>query len=61
MNSDKPLSLRGYVTQALRGKIENFDFAALEHVSFELKQGETLGFIGHNGAIMGCDVPGRQI
>lgn len=50
MNTDRILSLKEYVTRAIRGKIEYFDFTALEHVSFQVDQGETLGLIGHNGA-----------
>lgn len=50
MNSDKILSLKEFVTTALRGKLQYQDFTALDHVSFDVKQGETLGLIGRNGA-----------
>jgi ABC-2 type transport system ATP-binding protein/lipopolysaccharide transport system ATP-binding protein len=50
MNNDKIMSLKEFVTTALRGKLEYHDFTALNHVSFKVKKGETLGLIGHNGA-----------
>lgn len=50
MNSDKILSLKEFITTALRGKLRYQEFTALEHVSFTVKRGETLGLIGRNGA-----------
>ena len=50
MNSDKIMSLKEFVTTALRGKLEYQEFTALDHVSFKVKKGETLGLIGRNGA-----------
>lgn len=50
MNNDKIMSLKEFVTTALRGKLEYSEFTALEHVSFDVKRGETLGLIGRNGA-----------
>ena len=50
MNADRILSLKEFVTTALRGKLEFQDFTALNHVSFTVKKGETVGLIGHNGA-----------
>lgn len=50
MNNDKILSLKEFVTTALRGKLDYQEFTALEDVSFTVEQGETLGLIGRNGA-----------
>lgn len=50
MNNDRIMSLKEFVTTALRGKLSYDDFTALDHVSFQVKKGETLGLIGHNGA-----------
>ena len=50
MNADRILSLKEFVTTGLRGKLKYEDFTALDHVSFSVEKGETLGLIGHNGA-----------
>lgn len=50
MNLDKILSLKEFVTRKLSGKLAYQDFMALDHVSFSVERGETLGLIGHNGA-----------
>ena len=50
LNNDKILSLKEFVTTALRGKLQYNKFTALEHISFELKRGQTLGLIRRNGA-----------
>lgn len=50
LNNDKILSLKEFVTTALRGRLSYNEFTALDHVSFTVKKGETLGLIGHNGA-----------
>lgn len=44
------LSLKEFVTTTLRGKLHYEEFTALNHVSFSVNQGETLGLIGRNGA-----------
>ena len=50
MNNDRIMSLKEFVTTALRGKLEYNEFTALDHVSFSVEKGETLGLIGRNGA-----------
>jgi len=50
MNSDRIMSLKEFVTKALRRKLEYQEFTALNHVSFTVQKGETLGLIGRNGA-----------
>lgn len=50
MNNDRIFSLKEFVTTALRGKLEYQEFKALDHVSFQVRRGETLGLIGRNGA-----------
>lgn len=50
MNTDRILSLKEFVTTALRGKLHYEEFTALDHVSFSVNKGETLGLIGRNGA-----------
>ena len=50
MNSDRIMSLKEFVTTALRGRLEYQEFTALDHVSFRVEKGETLGLIGRNGA-----------
>lgn len=50
LNNDRILSLKEFVTTALRGRLQYNDFTALEHVSFTVRKGETLGLIGRNGA-----------
>lgn len=50
INNDKILSLKEFITKALCGKLQYNDFIALDHVSFEVNNGETLGIIGRNGA-----------
>lgn len=49
--SDEPLnSLKEVFTTAVKGKLRFNEFLALDHVSFELEKGKTLGLIGKNGA-----------
>lgn len=50
MNLDKILSLKEFVARKLSGKLAYQDFTALDHVSFTVEKGETLGLVGRNGA-----------
>lgn len=50
MNADKIMSLKEFVTTVIQGKMEYRNFTALNHISFKIKKGETLGLIGRNGA-----------
>ena len=50
MNNDRIMSLKEFVTTAIRGKLEYNEFTALDHVSFAVSKSETLGLIGRNGA-----------
>ena len=50
MNADRILSLKEFVTRGLSKKLKFEDFTALDHISFTVKKGETLGLIGRNGA-----------
>lgn len=50
MNADKVMALKDFAVAALRGKLKHEEFTALNHVSFSVEQGETIGLIGHNGA-----------
>lgn len=49
--SDEPLnSLKEIFTKAVTGKLKFNEFLAVNDVSFNVEQGETLGLIGTNGA-----------
>lgn len=50
MNSDRIMSLKEFVTTAVRGRLHYEEFTALSHVSFQVERGEVLGLIGRNGA-----------
>ena len=50
MSNDRIMSLKEFVTTALRGKLKYKEFEALKHVSFTVNRGETVGIIGRNGS-----------
>ena len=50
MTFDRVKSIKEYLVQLLKGKIQYQEFWALRNVSFSVKKGEVLGIIGHNGA-----------
>lgn len=43
-------SLKEYVTTTLKGTLKFNEFVAVNGLSFNVKKGETIGLIGHNGA-----------
>ena len=47
---DRINSLKEYIVQLLKRKVSYNEFVALDNVSFNVKKGEVLGLIGHNGA-----------
>lgn len=50
MTYDRIKSMKEYLVQLVKGKIQYEEFWALKDVSFEVRKGEVLGIIGHNGA-----------
>lgn len=50
MANDRISSLKEYAVQRLSGKLKYNEFEALKHVSFDVRRGEVVGLIGHNGA-----------
>lgn len=50
LSNDRISSLKEFVTTALRGKLKYKEFEALQHVSFQIQRGETVGLIGRNGS-----------
>ena len=50
MTYDRIKSMKEYLVQLVKGKIQYEEFWALRDVSFEVKKGEVLGISGHNGA-----------
>ena len=50
MTYDRIRSMKEYLVQLAKGKIQYEEFWALRDISFEVKKGEVLGIIGHNGA-----------
>lgn len=47
---EKVDSIKEYFVKLIKGKLLYNDFIALNHVSFDVKKGDILGFIGFNGA-----------
>lgn len=50
MPGDRLTSLKEYVIKFLKAQLKFKKFVALDHVSFQVKKGEVMGLIGHNGA-----------
>jgi len=50
MANDRINSMKEYVVQMLRGRIEYNEFEALKNVSFDVNRGDVVGLIGNNGA-----------
>ena len=50
MANDRISSIKEYAIARLRGKLQYNEFEALKNVSFDVKRGEVVGLIGHNGA-----------
>ena len=50
MPGDRLNSLKEYVIKMIKRKLKFKEFVALDHVSFEVKKGEVVGLVGHNGA-----------
>lgn len=50
MANDNIRSIKEYIVQLLRGKVQYKQFVALNDVSFSVQKGEVVGVIGHNGA-----------
>ena len=50
MTYDRVKSIKEYVVQLMKGKLQYEEFWALKDLSFEVGKGEVLGIVGHNGA-----------
>ena len=50
MTYDRVKSIKEYLVQLVKGKIQYEEFWALKDISFEVRRGEVLGIIGHTGA-----------
>ena len=50
MANDKLNSLKEFMIQKVKGKLKYEEFWALKDVSFNVKKGEVVGIVGHNGA-----------
>jgi len=49
MSYDRVKSVKEYLVQLVKGQMKYEEFCALKDVSFEVKRGEVLGIMGHNG------------
>ena len=47
---DKVNSIKEYFTKLIKGQLNYEEFHALSNVTFNVKKGEVIGIIGHNGA-----------
>lgn len=50
MANDKLNSLKEFMIQKVKGKLRYEEFWALKSVNFNVKKGEVVGIVGHNGA-----------
>lgn len=50
MSAEKVDNLKEYVVKLLKRQLYYSEFTALENITFNVKQGETLGLVGLNGA-----------
>lgn len=50
MTNDRVSNLKEYIIKRLQKRLTYTNFTALDDVSFQVKKGEVLGLIGHNGA-----------
>lgn len=50
MANDRISSIKEYAIARFRGKLQYNEFEALKNVSFDVRHGEVVGLIGHNGA-----------
>ena len=48
--NDRISSIKEYAIARFRGKLQYNEFEALKNVSFDVRHGEVVGLIGHNGA-----------
>lgn len=50
MANDRINSIKEFAIAKITGKLKYNEFEALKHVSFDVRRGEVVGLIGHNGA-----------